>query len=133
MQGRVEEAQQLLDEGLSLSLAAQDTPLVTLCLGAFAHLAFADGNPERAALLVGAAEGIRRRVGMRPWPILRAQEAELAAQIRAALGTDRFDQAQAAGSRLSRQDAVAAVRASTPKAPPESDDKAGWGDVTGRE
>jgi hypothetical protein len=37
---------------------------VTLCLVAYAWLAFADGDPERAAQLEGAAEGLRRRVGL---------------------------------------------------------------------
>jgi len=83
---------------------------VTLCLAAFAHLAFAEGDPERAALLAGAAEGLRRRAGFSTWPMLRQGEAELAAQIRQALGDDRFGQAFAAGSRLSQQEAVAAIR-----------------------
>jgi len=42
--------------------------------------------------------------------MLRRGEAELTAQIRQALGDDRFGQAFAAGSRLSQQEAVAAVR-----------------------
>jgi hypothetical protein len=61
----------LLDEALGLSLAARSTPFVTLCPAAYAWLAFAEGNPERAALLEGAAEGLRRRVGLRAWPHLR--------------------------------------------------------------
>ena len=51
-----------------------------------------------------------RRVGLRAWPLLRRDEAELVAQVRQALGADRFDQPYAAGSRLSQQEAVAAVR-----------------------
>jgi len=51
----------------------------------FAPLAFAEGNPERAALLAGAAEGLRRRAGFSTWPMLRRGEAELAAEIRQAL------------------------------------------------
>ena len=68
------------------------------------------GDPERAALVAGAAEGLRRRVGLRGWPLLRRGEAALLAQIRQALGADRFDQAFAAGSRLTQRQAVAAVR-----------------------
>jgi len=60
-------------------------------------------------LLAGAAQGLRRRVGLRTWPMLRRGEAELVAQARQALGTDRFDQAFAAGARLNQQQAVAAV------------------------
>jgi hypothetical protein len=65
-----------------------------------------EGDPERAALLAGAAEGLRRRVGLRAWPLQRQGEAELVAQIRKALGADRFDPVFAAGERLTRREAV---------------------------
>jgi hypothetical protein len=68
------------------------------------------GDPERAALVAGAAEGLRRRAGLRAWPILRQGEAELVAQVRQALGADRFDPVFAAGTRLTQRDAVAAAR-----------------------
>ena len=110
-QGRPEEGRAPMEEGLELSLAARSTRSVTLCLTAFARLAFVEGDPQRAALLAGAAEGLRRRVGLQPWPLMRRVEAELVAQVRQALGADRFDQPYAAGSRLSQQEAVAAVRA----------------------
>ena len=109
VRGRLEEARALLDEALDLSLAARSTRSVTLCLAAFARLAFVAGDPERAVLLVGAAEGLRRRVGLGVWPTLRG-EAELVARVRQALGADRFDQVFATGSRLNQRQAVAAVR-----------------------
>jgi hypothetical protein len=109
-QGRSEEARGLLDEGLELSLAGHSTRSVTLCLAAFARQALVEGDPEQAALLAGAAEGLRRPAGLEAWPLLRRGEAELVAQVRQALGADRFDQVYAAGSRLSQQEAVAAVR-----------------------
>src|SRR4029450_6506658 len=84
--GRLEEARALLEEGLELSLAAHSTPTVPLCLTAFAQLAFVEGDGERAALLAGAAEGLRRRVGLRALILLRQPEAELVAQVRQALG-----------------------------------------------
>jgi hypothetical protein len=109
-QGRPEEARAPMDEGLELSLAARSTRGVTLCLTAFARLAFVEGDPERAALLAAAAEGLRRRVGLRAWPLLRHDEAALVAQIRQSLGAEQFDRSHTAGSRLSQQEAVAAVR-----------------------
>jgi hypothetical protein len=42
--------------------------------------------------------------------MLRRGEAELAVQIRQVLGTDRFGQVYAAGTRLNQREAVAAVR-----------------------
>jgi hypothetical protein len=83
---------------------------VTLCLAAFAQLAFVEGDGERAALVAGAAEGLRQRVGLRAWPLQQQGEAEMLAHIRQALGADRFDQVFAAGARLNRREAVAAVR-----------------------
>jgi predicted ATPase/class 3 adenylate cyclase len=108
--GRPEEARTLLDEGLELSLATHSTRNVTLCLAAFAQLAFVEGDGERAALLAGAAEGLRQRVGLRAWPLQRQGEAQMVAQIRQALELDRFEQAFAAGARLNRREVVAAVR-----------------------
>ena len=58
---------------------AYSTRSVTLCLATFAQLALVEGDPE------------------------------LAAQVRQALGEDRFDQVFAAGSRLSQREAVAAA------------------------
>ena len=79
-------------------------------LAGYAQLAFADGDPERAARLEGAADGLRRRVGLSAWPHLRRVETELAAQARQRLGAARFDHAFAAGSRLTQREAVAIVQ-----------------------
>jgi ATP/maltotriose-dependent transcriptional regulator MalT len=110
LQGRLEDSQALLEEALELSLAARSTQLVTPCLAGFAQLAFVEGNAERAALLAGAADGLRRQVSLLAWPSHRRAEAALMDQIRQALGGDRFDQAFAAGAQLSQREAVAAVR-----------------------
>ena len=110
LQGRLDEARALLAEALDLSLTARSTQLVTLCLTGYARLAFADGDPERAARLQGAAEGLRRRVGLSAWLHARRTEAELVAQVRQRLGAARFDQAYSAGSGLTQQQAVANVR-----------------------
>jgi hypothetical protein len=42
--------------------------------------------------------------------MLRPTETELTAQLRQALGADRFDQAFSVGSQLNQREAVAAVR-----------------------
>jgi hypothetical protein len=119
LQGRLDEARPLLDEALDLSLAARSTPFVTPCLAGYAQLAFADGDPDRAALLEGAAEGLRRRVGLPAWPHLRRVEGELVARVRHRLGGSRFDQAISAGSGLTQREAVAIVRTSAAPRRPE--------------
>jgi tetratricopeptide (TPR) repeat protein len=110
LQGRLDQARELLDEALNLSLAIRVSRNVALCLAAFARLALAEGDPERAALAAGAADGLRRRAGLRTWPMLRRGEAELVTQIRQALGAERFDQVFASGAGLSQREAAAAVR-----------------------
>jgi predicted ATPase len=110
LRGNLGEARTLVGEALDMSLAARSTPFVTLCLAGYAQLAFADGDPDRAARLEGAAEGLRRRVGLAAWPHLRKVEAELVAQVSRRLGAARFDQAFTAGSGLTQQQAVAMVR-----------------------
>jgi predicted ATPase len=110
LQGRLDEARPLLDQALDRSLAARRTSLVTLCLAAYARLALAEGDPQRAARLKGAADGLRRRVGLSAWPFLRRLEADLVAEIRHRLGGSQFDQAFHAGSGLTQQQAVAIVR-----------------------
>ena len=109
-QGRLDEARTLLEEALDLSLEMYEVHNVTLCLVAFARLALQEGNPARAALLAGAVDGLRQRAGLGPWPMLRRGEAELFAQIRGALGAQRFDQVHAEGAKLSQREAVAAAR-----------------------
>ncbi len=110
LRGSLEEARPLLEEALDLSLAARSTQFVALCLAGYAWLAFAEDDPQRAARLEGAADGLRRRVGLAAWPHLRWVEADLVAQVRQRLGTGQFDQAFSAGSRLTQREAVATVR-----------------------
>jgi tetratricopeptide (TPR) repeat protein len=105
--GRLDEASEELDEGLDLNLALSNTRNVSIGLAAIAQLAFVKGDPERSALLAGAAEGARRRAGLRAWPTMREGQAELAAQVRQALGNERFNELSAAGARLSQREAAA--------------------------
>ncbi|GAA1874317.1 hypothetical protein GCM10009687_47830 [Asanoa iriomotensis] len=109
VRGRPADARALLDEGLDLSLAAYSTQLVTLCLGVFAQLTFVEGNQERSALLAGAADGMRKRAGLRVWPSLRRPEAELTNRLRTSLGETDFDRAFSTGGKLTRREAVAAA------------------------
>jgi hypothetical protein len=105
--GRLDEARRLLDDSLTLSSTTHDSRNVSLILIEFARLALAARDPERAARLIAAAEGLRNRTGLRPWPMLRPREDELRARIREALGPERFQEAFAAGAQLSQREAVA--------------------------
>ena len=110
LRGRLDEARALMDEALDLGLAARSTPFVTLCLAAYARLALAEGDPERAARLKGAAEGLRQRVGLPAWPDQRRLDEELVTQIRQKLSATQFDQAFSDGSGLTQRQAIDIVR-----------------------
>jgi predicted ATPase len=111
LQGQPDEARPVLAEALNLSLAARSTPWTALSLAGHARLALATGDARLAARLAGAAQGLRWRFGRQAWPILRRSEAELADEVRRALGGEQFDLAFADGSALTQREAVAAARA----------------------
>jgi predicted ATPase len=106
-QGRLNEARQQLDEAVEQGLAVHSTRNVTLSLAAFATVALAEGDAERAAMFLGAADGMRRRAGLRPWPNApRRAGGDIVVRIREQLGAERFSHALAARGRLNQRDAV---------------------------
>jgi hypothetical protein len=107
--GSLVEAGLLLDESLNIGVAADNTYNLILCLAAFAQLALAEGQAERAAMLAGAAGGLRRRAGLEVFTALTG-EVHLVGQIQQALDPDSFDREFAAGARLNQHDAVAAIQ-----------------------
>ena len=109
--GDLDEARTLLDESLAADRDSDlSTHTVWFCLTATARLALAEEAPKRAALALGAADGLRQRAGLRVWPAVRQGEAELLAQVRAALDPAVFEEAFATGKELTRQEAVAFMR-----------------------
>jgi hypothetical protein len=77
-------ARALLDKALGLSLAARSTRSVTLCLAALARWALVAGDPRAGSAGGGGGRGLRRRAGLRVWPMLRQGEADPVAQVRQA-------------------------------------------------
>ena len=106
--GALDEAGERFDEVLKMSMATGNNYNLILCLAGYAHLALAEGDAERAAMLAGAARGLRRRAGLEVFTALTG-EARLVAQIREALDADSFDRAFAAGSRFNRDSALEAI------------------------
>ncbi|SNS38174.1 Predicted ATPase [Geodermatophilus saharensis] len=107
-----------LDEAQTLLAAATDggedaevsTLTLTFALVAAAGLALARGDARRAATALGAADGLRRRAGLRAWPSARPGEAALAARVADAVDASGFADAFAAGAGLDHRRAVALVR-----------------------
>ncbi|GAA1359480.1 DUF4062 domain-containing protein [Catellatospora chokoriensis] len=107
--GHPQQARELLDQGLTLGLQANNVRSLTLCLAGYAQLAAGDGDFARATLLGCAADALRRRTGIHLWPMLRRHREQRHAQMRAALGDERYEQICAAGGRLGHREAIAAV------------------------
>src|SRR5262249_29886042 len=77
-----------------------------------AAVAWLGGDPERAVRLYGAAAGGRARAKQRPERTERELHEGITAEVRAALGEDRFQSAWERGRRLSLEEAAAEALAS---------------------
>jgi predicted ATPase len=108
--GRLDEARALLVDSVD---ASEDTEVSTLALAfslvASAQLALAQGDGRRAATALGAAEGLRRRAGLRAWPSTRRGEADLVTSVAQEIDAQDYGDAFAAGAELSHREAVALV------------------------
>ena len=104
-----DEARELLHQALDLSLSGRSTHCLCLVLDCSATLALAEGDPERAGLLAGATDGLRRRSGLRVYASMRGDR-DLAAAVRRATGVERFDELFSTGTRLRRADVLDLVR-----------------------
>lgn len=109
--GNLAETRALLDGALDKDGAGLSTHTVTFYLVAYARLVAEEGDLARAALALGAAEGLRHRAGLRVWPSMRRSEGELLDRVCRSLEPAAFDAAFAAGSQLSQREALAVVRA----------------------
>jgi predicted ATPase len=111
--GRLDEARTLLARSVNAGEdAAPSTLTLAFSLVIAAQLALADGDPRRAAMALGAADGLRRRDGLKAWPSTRRREAELVTRVTQAADSRGVDDARAAGAQLSPREAVALVRGS---------------------
>ena len=109
--GQLQEARAQLVESVDAGEETElSTQTVTFSLVAYAHLALAERDVRRAAMALGAADGLRQRAGLRAWPSMRRGEAELATQVAQQIDPDVFKDAFGAGSELNQLEAVALVR-----------------------
>ena len=118
-----------LDEARTLLIASVDandeselsTLTLTFSLVAVARLALAEGDAPHAAPALGAADGLRRRGGLRAWPSTRRAEEELATRVAQEIDPQDFEQSFAAGSELGHRQAVALVRGDSRREGSEGD------------
>jgi predicted ATPase len=80
------------------------------CLVSWAGVVGREGQPEQAVWLLGAAEALRKRLGVHMNPIAEAEYPYSAEAVRSQLGEAAFGVALEAGRALSSEDAIALVQ-----------------------
>jgi hypothetical protein len=110
-----------LRDALGLAARQGDHEGMARAFEALAALTLAEGHPDRAARLFGAAEGARRAVGAALWRTDLASHQGTEGALRAALGDQAYRSASAAGAALPLPDALALADG------PEADGPAGAG------
>jgi predicted ATPase len=113
MEMKPEAARALLEESTQLSDEFLDIHRFTFALAAWAGLAFIESDFRRAALVLGAAEGLRQRVGLRAWPIVRLKIQDFIRMLERAIGPEAVARLMAEGAELSRQEALTVARGMT--------------------
>jgi len=105
-QGDNVRAQALFTESLTLHRELGGALYAMDCLEGLAHIAVAQGQPGRAARLVGAADTLRAASGAPLPPPDQAGYDRLVTAVRAALSEESFAAAGAAGAALSLEQAI---------------------------
>ncbi|MFN8496646.1 MAG: adenylate/guanylate cyclase domain-containing protein [Anaerolineae bacterium] len=105
--GRLDEAVSIYRHTIVAFEEMGQLPAVAHELECCAFIARAQGDPVRAARLLGAAEALRERVGVRMTGMERVEYDDDVAALRGQLPSAEFDAAWAAGRRMTLDDAVA--------------------------
>jgi predicted ATPase/DNA-binding XRE family transcriptional regulator len=106
-QGRTEQAHANLQHSMRLARDLGGLTLLLILFGEMAVLAVAEGDPARAALLRGAEDAQRARLGM-PCPLEdQAERDAVRDQARTMLGEDVFTLMSARGGGMNLEEAIA--------------------------
>ena len=116
--GDVHQVEALAREALELLHQMNATYYLPDCLELLAGVERVRGEPARAALLLGAAAGIREVTGATLEPSHKSAYQHQLVAVRAALPTDRLDAAWTAGRALSPMGAIEAALAASEQPPP---------------
>jgi predicted ATPase/DNA-binding SARP family transcriptional activator len=92
------------DEALRIAVGSRDSPVIALVLVGVADLAFREGDPERAAFLLGAADAVR---GSRDRSVPDAERVTV--EARAALGDAGFERAYGRAAGVTAATALSAA------------------------
>jgi predicted ATPase/class 3 adenylate cyclase len=106
-QGEYDQAAALGKESLTLAAEMDHKWWIYVNLTDLAEVALGRAQPERAARLLGAAERLRKTIGLQVWPQAQADFDRRLARSRAALGEAAFQAAWAAGESMSPAETMA--------------------------
>ncbi|WP_433182851.1 ATP-binding protein [Actinoallomurus sp. CA-150999] len=133
-QGDLKRATELEQQAIRLKRPFDDRLGTALCVDVLAWIAAADGDPERAARLLGALRDIWRLVGGPPFGYLTEYHEDCETAVRDRLGTERFDALFREGSGMSLDRATAyALQEGDVRAAPFAAKGAAPSPLTGRE
>ncbi|MGC2239438.1 MAG: hypothetical protein WA726_01215, partial [Acidimicrobiia bacterium] len=106
--GRPSDARDRAREGLEMAIETSDLYLAVWGLDWSAATQLALGNPEKAGLLLGAADAARRKYGT-TWSLTTLGLDDPRLELRETLGDQRTDDVLARGGELTPEEAVALV------------------------
>jgi predicted ATPase len=101
--GDVEAARARLREAVKHAAVPDNRESLGRALEAMAAVSFTAGDPELAATLFGAADGVRRSIGAGVWMTDRASHDQTAAELQAKLGETAYAAAMDRGRSLTLQ------------------------------
>jgi predicted ATPase/DNA-binding SARP family transcriptional activator len=104
--GELDRPRELLTTALSTLQELGDPHKSAECMEAFANLGLADGRPDDAAVLLGAADALRRSIGAVRHGDQRSWYETTVERVQAALGEEAHAAASARGRGLSVEQAV---------------------------
>jgi hypothetical protein len=113
--GNVPQAIQRLSESLTIARAIDHRWLIASDIVGFAATAAAQGQPELAARLLGAADALLTATGQ-PKPSNYFDQAQTQSTVREALGEAAFTQAWAEGQGLLMAEVLTLIETMTPEA-----------------
>jgi hypothetical protein len=105
-EGQLDEARERLREAIALCPKLARAPRLSDCLEVLAGVAFDEGDPARAAVLLGAADTLRRSAATPVPPVMRTAVDELIEAGRRALGENGFDEQWRVGQSITAEDAA---------------------------
>lgn len=106
-QGEIDEAFAFCRESLNLHRTARGSRETAVALEQMAHLLHIRGAPAPAACLLAASETLRVSLGFRRYPLLQSRYEERMAALRQEMEPERLSSAQAAGTGMTIERAVA--------------------------